>query len=195
MSLARKVKAVERLFNRLDAEVAGFKAQTGLGCVAACGRCCTKPNIEATVLEFLPLAYAAYKEGRAYALWEKLNQSTSDTTCALLGPQSGEALGFCNDYLHRGLICRLFGFSTVTGKGGVRLLSTCSTIKTSFPESFKGATEHIQSGGKAPHGIDYAYALIGIDAQLGTHRMPINTAIRLALEHVMAYYSYRRKSS
>lgn len=197
MSLAHKVKAVERLYSRLDAEIASFVSATGLGCVAACGRCCTKPDIEATILEFLPFAYHAHKAGVAVDIWEQLkiqNTENPDQLCTLFSPiLVGDGRGFCSDYAYRGMICRLFGYSTRTTKDGTRAHLACNTMKTEKPDELIRVNELIQSGGHAPNTSDYGYALIGIDRELGTLRFPINMAIQKALEYVLSYYSYRRK--
>ena len=39
---------------------------------------------------------------------------------------------------------------------------------------------------------DYYFRLRSIDTELGTKMMPINQAIRQAIEVVMSYYAYRR---
>ena len=65
MQLHHKVRAVEKVFSSLQKEIESFQGESGLSCVANCGFCCTKADIEASALEFLPLAYALYKKGEA----------------------------------------------------------------------------------------------------------------------------------
>ena len=72
MSIVRKVKAVERIFNELEEEINNFKSLTNLHCLSGCGKCCTKPDIEASPLEFLPLAFEWFKAGVAHQkLWKR----------------------------------------------------------------------------------------------------------------------------
>ncbi|GIV37956.1 MAG: hypothetical protein KatS3mg032_2335 [Cyclobacteriaceae bacterium] len=56
MTLPEKVQAVEQLFAELDEAMMRFRERINLSCPAGCVKCCLKPEIEATVLEFLPLA-------------------------------------------------------------------------------------------------------------------------------------------
>lgn len=57
MSIESKVRLVELLFDRLENEITDFKLQTNLHCLSGCGKCCTKPDIDASPLEFLPWAF------------------------------------------------------------------------------------------------------------------------------------------
>ena len=114
--MEEKVNAVESVFRKLDEEIAQFQANTTLHCKAGCGKCCFKPDIEATILEFLPFALHLYQEGKAEVWHEKLKTSTADV-CMILNPAQG-GTGLCFDYNYRGLICRLFGYSARTTKYG-----------------------------------------------------------------------------
>ena len=62
-TLTGKVRAVKREYLKLDREIANFTRQSGLHCIKGCGECCKKPDIEATPLEFLPLALKLFDEG------------------------------------------------------------------------------------------------------------------------------------
>ena len=57
MSIEHKVQLVEELFGRLENEITNFKSETNLHCLTGCGQCCSKPNIDASPLEFLPWAF------------------------------------------------------------------------------------------------------------------------------------------
>ena len=72
MSIAHKVRSVERLFARLEIEINAFQKSSGLHCLAGCGKCCTKPDIDATPLEFLPYAFDLFLAGKADETLEKL---------------------------------------------------------------------------------------------------------------------------
>ena len=60
MLLSQKVQAIEEVISLLDQEMSKFRGWSGLSCKIGCGKCCDKPDIEATVLEFLPFAYHIY---------------------------------------------------------------------------------------------------------------------------------------
>lgn len=189
MTIEEKVEAVEKVFTKLDAAIAAFQSSSTLHCGYGCGKCCFKPDIEATALEFLPFALHLFKTGRAEEWYERL-KSTSSTICLILNPTQGGA-GLCSTYAHRGLICRLFGYSARTNKYGRRELVTCQIIKTEQASAYQVAHGKVTEGGEVPVMTDYYMQLHAIDQNLTRDFFPINGAIRNALEIVMQYYAYR----
>ena len=189
MELEEKVRAVEQVFQNLDAEIAAFQSTSSLHCKFGCGRCCTKPDIEATVLEFLPFAWYLFKEGKAEEWYEKLKASDA-SICLIFNPTQAGA-GLCSEYVYRGLICRLFGYSARTNKHGMHELVTCSIIKTEQSEAYVSAEKKIESGSEVPVMSDYYMQLHGIDYLLTKEFYPINQAMLKAIETVMGYFAYR----
>jgi len=190
MHLEEKIRAVEEVFTRLDEAIASFQSVTNLHCKFGCGKCCFKPDIEATILEFLPFAYHLYKEGNAEQWLDVLNQ-TDSSICLILNPTQAGA-GLCTEYPYRGLICRLFGYSARTNKYGKRELITCQIIKTEQSTSFERAVELIEKDELAvPVMNQYYMQLHGIDFELTRDFYPINTAIKKAIETVLQHYAYR----
>jgi len=189
MSLARKVRAVERLFLSLDKRISEFQKNSNLTCLAGCGKCCFKPDIEASVLEFLPFAYALYHETPIEKVIEFVEGSHSEM-CMIFQPviASGDK-GFCGSYAHRGLICRLFGFSATRDKNRNPRLFTCLNIK-SLP-NYNKVSDQVKDGLKVPMVTDYYTRLSQIDYGLANELLPINKAIRRALQEVVHYYTYR----
>jgi Fe-S-cluster containining protein len=193
MSIGRKARSVEALFRRLDHQIAAFQAQTTLHCLSGCGRCCTKPDIRASALEFLPLAYHLYREGKAAHTWTWLKAHPQDL-CLLFQPLSpASEQGFCSDYPHRGLICRLFGFSAMRDKHGGSQLYTCRLIKEDQPLAVSLTHTRLGQGLPIPIVSQYYQRLSSIDADLAKAEFPVNVAISKALETVMHYYAYRPK--
>ncbi|MFZ9982304.1 MAG: hypothetical protein ACO3FI_09765, partial [Cyclobacteriaceae bacterium] len=89
------VNQVRSLHAELDSEIRAFQNASGLHCLTGCGKCCLKPDIEATPLEFLPLAMSLYREGLA----EEWLQSTAsgDSICRVFNEgQAGQ--GKCTRY-------------------------------------------------------------------------------------------------
>lgn len=192
VNLPEKIQAVERVFNTLDQEIAAFQGWSGLHCKFGCGKCCFKPDIEATILEFLPFAHHLYKQNKAFEWLEKLKTNDS-SICLILNPtQSGT--GLCTEYPHRGLICRLFGYSARTNKYAKKEMITCQIIKTEQAEGYQKAVVAIAEGGNIPLMNQYYMQLHGIDADLSRQFYPINRAITLAIEEVLNYYAYRSES-
>ena len=130
MSIVRKVRAVERLFERLDGEISQFQQVSGLHCYSGCGKCCNKADIDASPLEFLPLAFHWFMNHEAEQKLEDLNREQSPI-CHIYSPLSIENLysGSCSKYPFRGLICRLFGYGASKDKLGQLRLVTCKLIK------------------------------------------------------------------
>lgn len=194
MSLYHKVRAVERVFENLEKEVATFQSATGMKCMSGCGLCCKKPDIEAAPIEFLPLAYHLYKEGKAYEWLDELLEDRGNRICKSFRPFLSEGdRGSCKQYKYRGLICRLFGFSAMLDKHGESKLVTCGTIKKEFPEDYQNAVTHVKEQKPVPIMRNYYFQLRAIDAELGQKLVPINEAIIEALKTVLSYYAYRQK--
>jgi Fe-S-cluster containining protein len=187
--LEQKVELVDIVFRKLDEEIARFQSWSTLHCRFGCGKCCFKPDIEATILEFIPFAYHLYKNRAAEVWLEKLNDE--DSICKILNPTQSGA-GLCSEYPHRGLICRLFGYSARTNKYGKKELITCHIIKTEQETAYRKASQKIGSGEEESPVMNQFYMqLHSIDPELTKDFYPINVAIRKAIEEVLHYFAYR----
>lgn len=187
--LEDKVKAVEEVFRHLDESIFKLQHATGLHCKFGCGKCCLKPDIEATALEFLPFALHLYRTGKADE-WYEMCRSIQSSLCLILNPALPGS-GHCSEYPYRGLICRLFGYSARTNKYGVRELVTCQIIKTEQVVAYDKAESQIKGGGEVPVMSEYYMRMHAIDPDLSRDFHPINQAIRKAIEAVLQYYAYR----
>jgi Fe-S-cluster containining protein len=192
MSLENRVKLVEELYQNLTLEITKFQTQTKLSCIAGCGKCCTTPQIDASPLEFLPWAFHIFLNGEAENTLLLLNNKTTPQ-CHLYQPFSIEEFtkGQCSDYKHRGLICRLFGYGATTDKYGQLRIASCNIIKEGQKENFEKSTAAINNGLSIPIFTEYYMQLSQIDFKLGNVFVPINKALKLALEEVLQYYAYR----
>ena len=126
MKLQQKVRAVEKLYKVLEKDIQKLQKETGIHCIENCIHCCTTPRIQATSIEFYPLAFYLYKTGQAEAMMDKIGQLNNPTICPVLNHLSieGSRPG-CGHYEHRGLICRLFSYNHATDKFGRRRISAC----------------------------------------------------------------------
>lgn len=185
MRLINKIKAVNALFNETDKDISRFKKLSGLSCIAGCGDCCLKNDINATVLEFLPAAHNLFLQNKHEDILNKL-QNNSNSICAFYTPFNDK--GFCSNYKNRGLICRLFGFSVRANKYGDKSLVTCKKIKSTFAN--KTLDNTIAS---APEITSYYMRLFGIDPGLSVQLFPINESIQKALETVLIHYQYKKR--
>jgi Fe-S-cluster containining protein len=188
-TLQEKVKLVEAVFARLDEEIARFQATSGLHCKAGCGKCCFKSDIEATPLEFLPFAWYLYQNNLAEEWLEKV-RDTESPLCVILNPTQAGA-GLCSEYVYRGLICRLFGYSARTNKYGKPELITCQIIKTEQAIPVAAVETRLGNGLSIPVMNQYYMQLASVDFDMAREFYPINAAIRRAIETVMQYYVYR----
>lgn len=193
MSIQKKVAAVERVFEKLQRDINTFQSQSSLKCLAGCGKCCTKPDISATILEFLPYAYHLYKTDTANEMLDKIDADGEAVVCHLFTPLIADTgSGFCGDYKYRGLICRLFGYAASRDKNGQKKLVTCQLIKSDQEAQYQLTVSGINDGSMAvPMMSDYQSQLMGIDWELGSKFYPINVAIRKAIEMVLFYYQYK----
>jgi uncharacterized protein len=192
MSIKRKVKAVERIFKSLDEEIEILKKQTGIHCLVGCGKCCTKPDIDASPLEYLPLAFEWFKQGIAAEKLQFLKENKS-LICSNYSPLSlaDQDSGNCSIYQYRGLVCRLFGNAASRDKNGDLKFVTCKLIKENNHGAVELATDLLQRNKYVPVFSDYYRKLYQVDFKLASQIHPINTAIAIALEEVMSYYAYR----
>ena len=186
MSIAHKVQLVETLFHQLDQESVQFELASGLRCVSGCGKCCTYPDIEASPLEFLPWAYHLFLNGEAEKTLFLLKENTS-LTCLIYKPLTLAGQGSCGTYKYRGLICRLFGFAANTDKYGNPRLATCKIIKEGQAQAYNSTAEAISKGLYVPVFTDYYMQLSQIDFHLGNKILPVNKALKTALEEVLQY--------
>lgn len=189
MSIERRVQLVEALFHQLEEETAQFQEESGIGCAAGCGKCCTYPDIEASPIEFLPWAFHLFLNGEAEKMLDTLNK-TDSLTCLIFKPSSS-VQGRCTNYKYRGLICRLFGFAANTDKYGNLRLATCKIIKEGQADKYNSTAEAITKGLYVPVFTEYYMQLNQIDFNLGNIMLPVNKALKMALEEVLQYYAYR----
>ena len=190
MSIERRVQLVENLFYQLEQEIAQFEQVSGMYCVSGCGKCCTYPDVEASPLEFLPWAFHLFLNGEAEKTLLMLNEIKS-SNCLIYKPLSIIGQGRCGNYKYRGLICRLFGFGANTDKYGNLRLATCKIIKEGQADDYNTTSEAITKGLHVPVFTEYYMQLNQIDFNLGNMILPINKALKMALEEVLQYYAYR----
>jgi Fe-S-cluster containining protein len=194
MSIRRKARSVEIIYRDLELKIEDFKRNTQLHCVAGCGFCCKNPEIEATAIEFLPLALHYYHTSQAEEKYDYFREN-KQTVCHIFKEGTDPDAGFCTMYPYRGLICRLFGYSARKKKYGESEYSTCRKIKDTQPEKYIDAYLKTKNGLKIPLMGQYYQRLLKVDFERGQKFYPINIAIQKAIEMVLAYYSYRRNPS
>jgi hypothetical protein len=192
MTIESKVKLVEQLFEKLKIEIDHLQSESNLHCISGCGKCCTTPNIDASPLEFLPWAFHLFLNGKAEDTLRDLNHKTN-SNCHLYRPLTivDSNNGSCLNYIYRGLICRLFGYAASRDKYGKLRLITCKIIKENQQDNYLNTTEAISKGLYIPVFSNYYMNLFQIDNTIGNLMLPINQALKRAIEEVLNYYAYR----
>lgn len=191
MTLYQKALRVSRLFVQLDKDIKKFSDQTAMSCISGCGFCCTKPNVRATVLEFLPYAMHTYLMGEAERVFQELKASET-SVCQLLNHGGTIHAGRCGQYALRGMTCRLFGYSARRAKDQQLQLYTCDLLKSQKPADYARALAFIERKKQVPVVSDYYQRLRNIDASLASEMLPINQAQLEAIALVLQYYGYRK---
>ena len=193
LNLEEKSLAVLKVFKELEDEAREFTSKSGLTCVTGCGACCANPQIPASPLEFLPLAFDFYNKGIAESILTLLETGDDEGNCIVYRAHpTNEKSGYCTNYLNRGMICRLFGASARKNKYGSKDIIICKTLKEGKKEFFEEATKRINSDLPIPNASKYYMFLDEIDDSL-TKQMSINKAITFALELVLRFKFYEEK--
>lgn len=186
-ALYKAVKQTRQLFHELDQEIRRYSRESGLHCVQGCGHCCEYPELEATLLEFLPLAAWAWENGRAESLLTLLEAREEDHTCIMYNKGVIPGQGQCSHYSQRGLICRLFGFSARRDRSGQPRVVACGIMKEGQSETLALMQHRLDQGRKAPMYGEYQQRLANIHPEWGQRMYPVNEAIQKALETVGFY--------
>ena len=175
---------VKKVYDEMSETFSIYQTSTGLHCLTNCGRCCQNPDVEASVLEMLPLALKIYDEGKMDEWLLKL-ETTTQNHCLLFVPTGGEGEGRCGSYNERPSVCRMFGVAGTFNKHREVTLSICKYIK----ENNSTLTEVNSSTPLIP---DWTSKLSTIDPDLTQKKVSMNEAILKALEHVAFYAQYQK---
>ena len=187
MSVLDLGKKVRSTYRALDRQIRNFQLRSGLRCRHHCGACCESSRIEATILECLPLAYEIFHRGRedVISLSIEKNLGEDNYRCVLYLPDSeNPGFGRCSWYPFRPLICRLFGYAVRKNKYGKLELSTCRVMEDHPSENhgpiLSDDLEHL----KPPVYQSSFLRIACLDPATGFHLLPVNQALKEALEYV-----------
>jgi Fe-S-cluster containining protein len=175
------VSQVMDLYARIDKAVAEFQLKSGLRCPAGCGLCCPTAEVRVTVLEMLPMAHEILCNHDAGAWMDRLAVQPEESRCALFSEKGISDAGHCSFYYWRPALCRLFGFAAVRSRTGAKALSVCKQIRQNDPQGTNAAMVLAE---EAPCFVHYGTQVYALDPALGTGLLPINTALRCAIERL-----------
>jgi Fe-S-cluster containining protein len=176
---------IQGLFAEADERIGRFWSENGISCPAGCGTCCAKKGIEATVLEFIPLAVELWKRNEAETCLNVITGTVMPEICIFFKPEEGvPGNGRCGVYKFRGLVCRLFGFIGIRDRTGTSGIAACAVIRKDFPDGIEKARGSVLRDTEAPFIRDFSTKLMMLFPDLGIKTMPINLAVKNALEKV-----------
>lgn len=190
------VREVLKVYGEIDGRIRRFKMATGLRCPMGCGLCCAEHWVETSVLEALPLAVSIYSLQQEEEILERIEErmNRGETLCVLYRPNPEiPGRGRCTHYSRRPLLCRMFGFATRRGKNGLRELSSCRIIREKSPDVLHRAEEALTGGLDLPVYQDCHMEMISIDITLARRVLPINEALKEAVEYLYWKRPRRRK--
>lgn len=189
--MQQKVRQVEKIFKAMDRDLSRFRKVTGVGCPEGCILCCLKPDLEASVLEFLPLAWHLVKTHQHEAVLDKI-ESGQNVCISLNTVRSDSSAPGCGFYAHRGAICRLFGSAALrNSKNGQISMYSCKVQKENHENEWNGITSKINQLENPPIVSGYYYQLMAIDPHMAADYNPINQSIYKAISKVAYYLSHR----
>jgi Fe-S-cluster containining protein len=176
------------LYAQIDKSVAEFQLKCGLRCPTGCGACCPTAYVETTILEMMPIANEILCRDEADVWLQRLTPQMDAGKCRLYisAPEQADS-GHCSFYRWRPSLCRLFGFSAVRTRSGAKALSVCKHISENDP---LGAAAAAVLADQAPAFIYYSAQVYRIHPVLGNALMPINTALRHAIERIGLQHSF-----
>lgn len=179
------IQQITGIYRELDEKTEQFRRASGLKCPEGCGRCCISKNIEATVLEFLPLASHLWEIQEAEKWSAAIKRLPDKISCVLFEADPDKiGNGRCRFYSLRGLICRAFGYTASGDKYSVPRLIGCGVMRDQSPEIFEEARRAVSEGLYAPLVTVFSYRLMAVNHALGSVFLPINRAILAAIERI-----------
>ena len=186
-------KQILEIYKLLDSEITVFAQRTGLTCPEGCGHCCVSEKVEATVLEFIPMAFELFRTNQAEFLLKRLERNNTSKQCILFRQDLMKSGKWgCTQYRHRVLICRLFGFAGNRDRRGNLQLAMCRIMKP--------GREHFEYDLSDPNGpmpifTDAGMRITAMNPLLGSRRLPINHALMEALSKVGMYLDLTHPSN
>ncbi|MEN3159241.1 YkgJ family cysteine cluster protein [Alkalimonas sp. NCh-2] len=185
--LSRRVEAV---YGEMADIYAGYQQVRGLHCRSGCGACCLHPEIEASVLDMLPLAMHLFDQGTAESTLAQLEAAPAGNSCPMYQPLSFDGKqGQCRIYQWRPTLCRTFGAAGYRDKHGKTALSTCKTIKQERSSAY--AETLIAMELDPPPMLSHARQQVDqLDYELSRSSLPIAEAMQLALYKVLFQACY-----
>lgn len=175
---------LQKVYEDMSRTFSQFQVKSGLSCPSGCGQCCTTPEIEATVLEMIPLALKFLDEGQALT-WLKILEKNTQQMCLLFEASDDSGSGKCLTYHHRPALCRMFGAAGAYDKHHIVKLSLCKPLK----EKHSAYNDFVKNE-NIPVMSEWYTKVMSLDPNLAMTKFPINQALKQALDKILFYAQY-----
>jgi len=182
------------IYEEADRKILRFQEATGLKCPPGCGSCCVCQEVEATVLEVLPLTSEVFSGQQEDLLYTKIEEQEGkgDRVCILYQPDlQTPGNGRCPYYKVRPLLCRLFGFAARRNKEGNPELCTCRRLRETSPQEVQKGEKKVRSEFSLPVYQEISMRIAVLNPGMGFRRLPLNLAIKSAIEKVYLKKEYQ----
>ena len=193
MNIRKFSQELQEIYDEMGTRFSEHQKTSGLNCLEGCGKCCTNPELETSVLEMFPLALRMLDENKLEGWLDKLENPTQDFCLMYEAHSLDGSKGRCGAYKERPSVCRMFGVAGHYDKHHEVTLSVCKLIREKYPELTQ-TWEAQASEEKTPMLVSWSYRMAQIDPALIQGRMPINQAFKIALERIALYAQYQRQS-
>ncbi len=165
----------------MDQAYEEFSKLADLSCPKDCSSCCQDHHVHTSSFEMLPAALRIYREGKTDDIREAIERS-SPNHCVLLKDHR------CTLYEERPSMCRLFGMGRIENKDS---FSICKIIKKEYPEKVE-ALQRIDELKNIKSFNQLYFPLMTQIPQGEVEELPINTALKKAIEKVLFYSHYQQ---
>ncbi len=180
--------SLQKVLQKIDQKLLEIQKQTGLVCPFGCGSCCNNPNIEVSPLDWIFQAEIILETGTLEATLRKLEGQEKHSVCIYYNSDPGyRGSGRCLVYENRPVVCRLFGFSAVRDKNGLKKASICKIHKEALPNESRKFALLAERTDFVPVFSEIYTEFLGIKPNWG-EQMPINLALKKALEILVLDY-------
>lgn len=174
---------LEKVYAEMSDTFSAYQSSTGLKCPPGCGRCCTNPEIEASILEMIPFALRIYDQGQLDEWLLKIDER-KNPQCILLETNEVTGKTQCISYHERPSLCRMFGVAGTLNKHNEVTHAICKLLKE-LNVDLPMPTEF------TPLIPQWSAKLSALDPELISKKLPINLAIKGALEKIAFYTQYQ----
>ncbi len=191
------ISSITEIYQEIDRNTYTFQMATGMRCPPSCSACCNNSHVEASLLESLPLALHVLEENIEDQLVNRIDESleSGSHVCIFLGDASADGTyGSCLCYPFRPLLCRLFGYAGRFGKTGRIEFTACRSLKLLSGDKAENASEAVRGGLEVPVYQNYFMRVSTLLPDIGFKMLPINTAIKAAIEYLSFRIPPRQKT-